>query len=102
MDYANRRRVKVWGTARVVEGDAGLLERLRDSAYRGQAERAIQFTVAAWDGNCQQHIHERYTRRQVAGAVAGLHKRIAELEAEVERLRSNAHANNHSQSGAPS
>ncbi|QJW94907.1 pyridoxamine 5'-phosphate oxidase family protein [Frigoriglobus tundricola] len=90
MDYANQRRVKVWGTARVVEGEAELLEKLRDPAYPGRAERAILFTVRAWDVNCQQHIHERYSRRQIASAVEGLHKRIAELEAEVERLRTNS------------
>jgi predicted pyridoxine 5'-phosphate oxidase superfamily flavin-nucleotide-binding protein len=87
MDYANQRRVKVWGTARVVEGDAELLEKLLDPAYRGKAERAILFTITAWDVNCQQHIHERYSRQQIASAVANLHKRIAELEAEVTRLR---------------
>jgi len=87
MDYANQRRVKVWGTARVVEGDVELEETLRDPAYPGKVERAILFTVAAWDVNCQQHIHERYSRRQIAPAVEGLHERIAELEAEVERLK---------------
>lgn len=102
MDYANQRRVKVWGTARAVEGDAELLEKLRDPAYRGKVERAILFTVTAWDVNCQQHIHERYSRRQIAGAVAGLHRRIAELEAEVERLRTHAPPDHRPPSGVPS
>jgi hypothetical protein len=87
MDYANQRRVKVWGTARVVERDAALMERLRDPAYPGKVERPILFSVSECDVNCQQHIQERYSRRQIAAAVGGLHKRIAELEAEVERLR---------------
>jgi uncharacterized protein len=87
MDYANQRRVKVWGTARVVEGDAALEQRLRDPAYPGRVERVILFTITAWDVNCQQHIHERYSQRQVDAAVAGLRERIAELELEVERLR---------------
>ena len=87
MDYQQRQRVKVWGTARVIEGDAALEEKLRDPAYPGRVERVILFSVAAWDVNCQQHIHERYSRRQIAPVVEGLHKRIAELEAEVERLR---------------
>jgi uncharacterized protein len=95
MDYATQRRVKVWGTARAVEGDAGLLEKLRDTSYPGKAERVILFTVRAWDVNCQQHIHERYSRRQIASAVAGLHKRIADLEAEVERLRTNSSPDQH-------
>jgi len=90
MDYANQRRVKVWGTARVVEGDAELEAKLREPSYPGKVERVILFTVEAWDVNCQQHIHERYSRRQIAPVIENLHKKIAELEAEVERLKSNA------------
>jgi len=89
MDYANQRRVKVWGNARVVEGDTTLEERLGDPAYPGKVERVILFTVVAWDVNCQQHIHERYSRRQIAPVIERLQKRVAELEAEVERLKAN-------------
>ena len=88
MDYVNRRRVKVWGTARVVEGDAALLEKLRDPAYPAEAERAIVFSIEAWDVNCPQHIHRRLSESQVAPVIEKLQGRIAELEAEVERLRS--------------
>jgi len=91
MDYAEGRRVKLWGTARAVEGDATLEERLRDPAYPGKVERAIVFAVEAWDVNCQQHIHPRFSRRQVAPVIEGLRARIAELEAEVERLHSRPH-----------
>src|SRR4051812_48471045 len=66
MDYAQGRRVKVWGTARAVEGDAALLEKLRDSDYPAEPERAILFTIEAWDVNCPQHIHPRFSRRQIA------------------------------------
>jgi uncharacterized protein len=95
MDYANRRRVKVWGTARVVEDDPGLLARLADPAYPGKVERAIVFTVAAWDVNCPQHIHRRFSERQIAPVVEELRTRIAELEAEVERLQANPLPNVH-------
>jgi uncharacterized protein len=88
MDYANRRRIKLWGTARVVEGDAELERRLRDPEYQGKVERAIVFTVAAWDVNCPQHIHARFSQRQIAPVVEQLRQRVAELEAEVARLRS--------------
>ena len=87
MDYAAGRRIKVWGTARVVEGDDDLLGRLRDPGYPGRVERAIVFSVEAWDVNCPQHIHKRFSQRQVAPVVEGLKARIAELEAEVARLR---------------
>ena len=89
MDYANRQRIKLWGTARVVDNDAGLLERLRDPEYPGKVERAILFTVEAWDVNCQQHIHQRFSQRQIAPVLEQLQQRIAELESEVERLKSN-------------
>jgi uncharacterized protein len=90
MDYVNQRRVKLWGTARVVEGDAVLEKRLRDAAYLGKVERAILFTVEAWDVNCQQHIHQRFSQRQIAPVIEKLQARISELEAEIEHLRSNS------------
>jgi len=88
MDYANQRRVKVWGTARVVEGDAELEGRLRDPEYAGKVERVILFKVKAWDVNCPQHIHRRFSQRQVAPVIEKLQERIDDLEAEVKRLRS--------------
>jgi predicted pyridoxine 5'-phosphate oxidase superfamily flavin-nucleotide-binding protein len=87
MDYENIRRVKVWGTARVVEGDAGLQEKLTDPTYPAEVERAILFTVEAWDVNCPQHIHRRYPERKVVPVIEQLQAKIAELETEVERLR---------------
>ena len=87
MDYANSRRIKVWGTARVVEGDAALVEKLRDRDYSGEAERAILFAIEAWDVNCPQHIHRRFSERLVAPVIEALKGRIADLEAEVTRLR---------------
>jgi len=92
MDYANSRRVKVWGTARVVEGDDALEAQLRDPEYPGKVERAILFTVEAWDVNCQRHIHPRLSQKQITPLVEQLQRRIAELDAEVERLRSSSHS----------
>ena len=80
MDYPNRRRIKIWGRARFVEDDAQLLVRLTDADYPGKVERAIVFTVEAWDVNCKQHIQPRFDSRQVEAMVAPLHARIAELE----------------------
>jgi predicted pyridoxine 5'-phosphate oxidase superfamily flavin-nucleotide-binding protein len=88
MDYANRQRVKLWGTARVVEGDAGLLDRLRDPDYPGEVERAVVFTVEAWDINCPRHIHKRFSQRQVQPVIEQLQRRIAGLEEELAKLRS--------------
>ena len=90
MDHANSRRIKLWGTARVIENDPDLLNKLRDTAYPGKVERAILFTVEAWDVNCQQHIHPRFSKHQIAPALEKLQQRIQELESEVERLNSTA------------
>lgn len=87
MDYANSRRVKVWGTARIVDNDADLLQRLTDPAYPGRVERAILFSIDAWDINCPQHIHQRFAQRQIAPVIEQLQQRIAELESEVEHLK---------------
>ena len=68
LDFAARRRIKIWGRARVVEDDTALLERLADPGYRARPERAILFTIEAWDMNCTQHITERFTESEVADA----------------------------------
>ena len=87
MDYPNRRRIKIWGRARVVEDDPALLDRLADHVYDGRPERAIVFDIAAWDINCPQHIMRRFDEDEVAALFAPLHDRIDELEAEVASLR---------------
>jgi predicted pyridoxine 5'-phosphate oxidase superfamily flavin-nucleotide-binding protein len=87
MDYAQRRRVKIWGEARVVEDDAELVRKLMPEDYRARPERAILFTVAAWDTNCPQHIPRRFEAADVEAALAERDKRIAALEAELESLR---------------
>ncbi len=87
MDYANRRRIKLWGRARVVEDDAELLERLVEPEYKAKPERAVVFEIEAWDVNCPQHITPRYTEGQIAPALAKLQARIDALEAEVKELR---------------
>lgn len=86
IDYANRRRVKIWGMARIVEDDAALTGRLMPGDYRARAEQVILFTVTAWDANCPQHIPQRFEAADVAAALAEREKRIAALEAEVARL----------------
>ena len=83
MDYAHSRRIKLWGTARVVEDEPELLKRLQDPEYPGKVERAILFTVEAWDVNCPQHIHKRFPQAEVAPIIEELQSRIQELEAQL-------------------
>ncbi len=87
MDYANSQRIKLWGTAKVVENDTRLMAQLRDPEYPGKAERAILFEVTAWDINCPQHIHKRYSERQILPVIEKLETRIKELEAELAAVR---------------
>ena len=87
MDYANSQRIKLWGNARLVDDDPKLLEHLRDLDYPGKVERAILFEIEAWDVNCPQHIHKRFSQKQVAPVIEELQGRIAELESEVRRLK---------------
>ena len=84
MDYANSRRIKVWGTARVVEDDPELLERLAHPDYPGKVERAIVFTIEAWDINCPQHIHKRVLESDVAPVIETLEAQVQTLK---EKLR---------------
>ena len=88
MDYAHRRRVKLWGTARVVEDDAALLASLMPAGYKARPEQVILFTIVAWDTNCPQHIPQKFDAGDVAAALAARDARIAELEAEVASLKS--------------
>lgn len=87
MDYPNRRRIKIWGSANVVEDDDQLLEQLTHSEYRGKPERAFVFHVEAWDVNCPQHIEPRWTEAEIAPVIDELRARVEELEAENAQLR---------------
>lgn len=87
IDYARRQRIKIWGTAKVVEGDDDLTTRLMPADYKARAEQVILFSVAAWDSNCPQHIPQRFEAGDVADAVAAKDEQIAALKAEVARLK---------------
>lgn len=90
IDYTQRRRIKLWGTARIVEGDDTLIRRLMPAGYRARPEQVLLFTVTAWDVNCPQHIPQRFEAAQVQQAIDERDARIAALEAEVSRLSSSA------------
>jgi uncharacterized protein len=87
MDYAHRRRVKIWGEARIVEDDSALVQSMMPKGYRARGEQVMLFTISAWDTNCPQHIPQKFDAADVAAALAARDARIAELEAEVEALK---------------
>jgi predicted pyridoxine 5'-phosphate oxidase superfamily flavin-nucleotide-binding protein len=85
MDYTHRRRVKIWGEARVVDDDPALLTSLMPAGYKARPEQVILFKISAWDTNCPQHIPQKFDAADVAAALAARDARIAELEAELAR-----------------
>lgn len=87
MDYAQRRRIKLWGRARVVADDRALIDRLMPAGYRARPEQAILFDVLAWDINCPQHIPQKLDADDVAISIGRLEARIATLETENAALR---------------
>jgi predicted pyridoxine 5'-phosphate oxidase superfamily flavin-nucleotide-binding protein len=87
LDPARRQRIKLWGRARVVENDPALIERLFDKGYKARPERAILFTIEAWDVNCSSHIVTRFTETEVEQAFAAVKAKVEELQAENARLR---------------
>ena len=82
MDYANRQRLKIWGTVRITHADIEpeLLAQLEVPTYRARVERGIIIHIEALDWNCPQHITPRYSQAQVEAM-------IAPLLAEIERLK---------------
>lgn len=87
MDFVHRRRVKIWGEARVVDDDPTLLKSLMPQGYKARPEQVILFRISAWDTNCPQHIPQKFDAADVAAALASRDARIAELEAELAALK---------------
>ncbi|MEQ8354274.1 MAG: pyridoxamine 5'-phosphate oxidase family protein [Kiloniellaceae bacterium] len=89
VDYPNRRRLKVWGHARIVDidEDPDLIAGLHDTAYRAKPERAVVVTVAALDWNCPQHLPQRFTLEELEPALAPLREELHKLRAENAALR---------------
>ncbi len=88
IDYARQTRVKIWGIAKVIEGNTDLIASLMPDGYNARPEQAMIIDVVAWDANCPQHIPQRLEADDVAQALATRDERIAALEAEIRELRS--------------
>jgi predicted pyridoxine 5'-phosphate oxidase superfamily flavin-nucleotide-binding protein len=87
IDYANKRRIKIWGEARIVENDPQLTADLMPKGYKARPERVILFTVSAWDANCPQHIPQRLEAADIRAGLLERDRRIEALEAQIEQLR---------------
>ena len=87
LDPARRQRIKLWGRAGVVENDAALVGKLFDAGYKAKPERAILFTLEAWDVNCSAHIVTRFTEAEIESALTPAKEKLVELESENATLR---------------
>ncbi len=67
MDYPNRRRLKLWGSARIIHESehSELIARLTMPDYQAPVERGIVIHIEAIDWNCQKHITPRYTETEM-------------------------------------
>jgi predicted pyridoxine 5'-phosphate oxidase superfamily flavin-nucleotide-binding protein len=87
MDYENRQRIKIWGRARVVEGDVALIERLMPSGYKALPEQVILFDIEAWDANCPRHIPRLIAADDAEAKISALEEKVRALEGELDVLR---------------
>ena len=89
MDYPNQSRLKVFAEIEVIDAtnDPALIERLTMPDYQAKIERAMILHVEAYDWNCPQHITPRFTLEEIELGTKPLRNRIAELEAEIARLK---------------
>jgi uncharacterized protein len=86
MDYPSRARLKLLGRATLVGPERrDVLDRLEVPGYQARVERGFLIRVEAFDWNCPQHITQRFTLAEVEAATAPLRRRVAELEAKLEK-----------------
>ena len=79
MDYPNRRRIKLWGTAEVIEGDEELLQQV---ATGETPERVFVFHLTTWHSNCPKNIQQRWTAEEAGEQMRRLAEQIEQLQHE--------------------
>lgn len=90
MDYPNRARLKILGHARVEDArlHPDLAAQLANPGMKARVERVVFIDVVSFDWNCPKYITPRYSLEEVDELVGPLKARIAELEAQLSRMRS--------------
>ncbi|GAB4065477.1 pyridoxamine 5'-phosphate oxidase family protein [Ancylobacter sonchi] len=88
MDYAHRRRLKIFGRMTIIDAldDPALTAKLAVPGYPGRVERLALIAVEAFDWNCPQHITPRFTQDEFEVALAPVRDELAVLRRENERL----------------
>jgi uncharacterized protein len=89
MDYPNRRRLKIWGTTRIVhmEDAPEILAKLEMTEYRARVERGILIQVEAIEWNCPQHITPRYNKLEIENLLQPLLEENRLLKAQLIELQ---------------
>jgi len=92
MDYPNRTRLKILGHARVEDArlHPDLATQLSNPGMRARVERIVFIDVVSFDWNCPKHITPRYSLEEVEELVGSLKVRIAELETELRKTRTDS------------
>ncbi len=95
MDYPRRRRLKLWGRARIVDEaeNPELIAALEDPEYRARIERAIVIHIEAFDWNCPQHITPRFTEAEIRAQIEALVAENENLKTQLQRLLKNQSGN---------
>ncbi|MEO0793687.1 MAG: pyridoxamine 5'-phosphate oxidase family protein [Verrucomicrobiota bacterium] len=70
MDYPRRERVKIWATAKLVlaDDDPELVARLTDPEMEHATERAVLFSIQAYDWNCPKYIPQKFTVEEIVNS----------------------------------
>jgi predicted pyridoxine 5'-phosphate oxidase superfamily flavin-nucleotide-binding protein len=94
MDYPNRRRLKLWGTTRIVHDtdEADLMSRLEIPNYKARVERGFVIQVEAIEWNCPQHITPRYSEAEVDHVLQPLIEENQRLRELLITLQENHHS----------
>jgi predicted pyridoxine 5'-phosphate oxidase superfamily flavin-nucleotide-binding protein len=89
MDYPNRRRLKMYARVeiRTAAEAPETLQAVAMPGYAGKIERALVFHLQAFDWNCPQHIHPRFTESELSDLLEPMRQRMERLEAENSRLK---------------
>jgi predicted pyridoxine 5'-phosphate oxidase superfamily flavin-nucleotide-binding protein len=89
VDYPHRARLKIYTHVVTLDldTDPALTTLVTMPGYKVKPERIFRLSLEAFDWNCPQHITPRFTEAEISQAVIPLRKRLAELEAENEVLR---------------
>ena len=90
MDYSNRRRLKIWGTTRIIHehDEPDLLAQLESPNYKARVERGVIINIEAIEWNCPQHITPRYSEAEVDHVLQQLQEENNHLRAQLSQYQS--------------